>query len=301
MKKINLSRISIYGSISTYDSFAGKGQVIIDVIEEFADKIAKPLNKKLIYNCKGKGMQHKEYKFDSSDWAGTKLLLLNNGVDKIHMIHIDEAINEAIGNNPDSELGQMSPEFIVLNFITEPQKLNQASLIEFSVTTFLYDGYIPEYVKNAFINIITYLNNRIKSSGGFITVDSMPVYEAFSAHERYIALNYLFASKQFNRYFRGYFWGNFLSATHVELLGGIQFVEKNAPVYLVKNLSDGGAFLQLTENINNVSDNDLRKLKKFFLPILPKARLRLSPSEATFRRIIIDDDDEENFLPIKKT
>ncbi|TYQ15478.1 UNVERIFIED_CONTAM: hypothetical protein Cloal_1936 [Acetivibrio alkalicellulosi] len=301
MHKSDLSRISIYGCISTYDSFVGKGQVIIDVIEEFADKIVNPLNKDLIYNLKGKSIKHREYKYDSDDWNSTKLLLLNDRVQKIYMMHIDKDINQAIGNNPDSELARMSPNFIGLNFHTDPEKPEQASLLEFNVTILLYKGCVPEYVTNTFVRIIEELTSKINSVGGFITIDSMPIYEAFSAHERYIALNYTYASRQFDRYFRGYSWGNFLSYRHVELLGGIEYIEKEAPVYLVKRLPYGGAFLQLTENINNVSDDDLRKLKKFFLPILPKAIFRLSPSESTFRRMIIDDDDKENFLPTKET
>ena len=299
MKKLNLSRISIYGCISTYDSFTSKGQVIIDAIEEFVDKIVKPLNIDLIYNFTKGERTYSEYKYDS-DWNATKLLLLNGKVDSLYIMDLDKAIYERIQNDSDSEFPKMLPCFIGFNFYTEPEKPENASLIEFYVKAILFDGYIPENVSNIFAKIIEKLTTKINSVGGFITADSMPVFKAFSAHERYIALNHTEASKQFDRYFRGYFWGNFLSNRHVELLGGIEHIEKEAPVYLVKRLPDGGAFLQLTKNINNVSDDDLRKLKRFLLPVLPKARFRLSPSEATFRRMIIDDDDEENFLPTKE-
>jgi hypothetical protein len=191
---------------------------------------------------------------------------------------------------------RMSKRFIGFNVLTEAQYPEEAPLIEFFVTLLLYKTHVPNSVSSAFVSIIETLANSISSAGGFITIDCMRELRAFSAHERYVGLTYMSASRQFDKYFRGYSWGNFLSKKHVELLGGINLIEKEAPVYLVKRLQDGGAFLQLTEDINNVSNDDLRKLKRFFQPILPKAPICFFPSEATFSRMIIDDDDEKYYL-----
>lgn len=46
------------------------------------------------------------------------------------------------------------------------------------------------------------------------------------------------------------YWGNFLNRKHVEKLGGIFHIKSKAPVYLVQELPDGGAYLQLTEDPN---------------------------------------------------
>src|SRR5205807_5339263 len=42
------------------------------------------------------------------------------------------------------------------------------------------------------------------------------------------------------------YWGNFLNNNHMEKLGGIGKVRKEAPVALVEPLPNGGAYVQLT-------------------------------------------------------
>lgn len=289
---------SMYGCISTYDTLQSKWPIITDFIEEFVDQLVRPLNKDLVYFFRGERIRRKEYQF-SSDWEKTKDLILAGRVKSIFLAHVDKKIIEAVMQGLDNS-GNLTGELLNLNIISNTlddyDGRKTASLIEFSINESLYNGEIPLYVYSKYVTMLEQLTDTIDSAGGLITLDVMSAFSSASSHEVHMGLIYPIASRDFNKYFRGYCWGNFLSKNHVQLLGGIARIQKEAPVFLVKELNDGGAYLQLTKDVNHVSDEDLRKLKKYFEPILPKAPFMLNPREAHFRRMIIDDDDESRFL-----
>lgn len=297
MNKIVEYGNSIYGGISTYDSLLSKGSVIINVVEEFVDKVVKPLNKELKYTING---NKKKYMYESSNWEKTKILINKGNIEKISFVHFDKRMIEAAVNGIDCPEANIFPELINLNILSNACNPKRASLLEFSINKWTCARDDSQYVCSEYQKLIEMVISNIACVGGFITVDTMSTYCSFSAHERYIGLGYMTASENFDKYFRGYSWGNYLSKKHVELLGGIDKIKKEAPVYLVKMLSDNGAYLQLTEEVDEVSDEELRKLKKYFQPILPKAPRMLFPSEASFIRIIIDDDDELVYLENRK-
>jgi hypothetical protein len=71
---------------------------------------------------------------------------------------------------------------------------------------------------------------------------------------------------------RGYQWGTYLSAGHISILGGLDRVRAEAPVHRVEVMPGRGGpivFLQLTPSLDQVSDDDLRRLKQYLHPLLP--------------------------------
>ncbi len=75
-------------------------------------------------------------------------------------------------------------------------------------------------------------------------------------------------------FLRKAYWANFLNRTHVEKLGGFDFIKSKAPCLKVEELPEGGAYLQLTESPLDFSRSDfpehLKTLDDFFQPaILP--------------------------------
>ncbi|MDS0526546.1 hypothetical protein NNC19_12715 [Clostridium sp. SHJSY1] len=296
MNKIENYTNSIYGCISTYDSLLTKGSVIIDIIEEFIEKIVKPIDKDLKYRV---NLEKKKYKYNSSNWEKTKKLISEGKVEKISFVHFDKSTIEARINGIDCPEANIFPELINLNILSNVSNTKRASLIEFSINKWTCAKNNSQYICSEYEKIIEKVISNIDCVGGFITIDTMSAYCSFSAHERHMGLEYMNASENFHKYFRGYSWGNYLSKKHVELLGGIEKIKKEAPVFLVKTLSDNGVYLQLTEKADEVLDEDLRKLKRYFQPILPKAQLMFFTSEARFRRMIIDKDDELIFLENK--
>lgn len=287
----------IYGCISTYDSLLNKGSVIIKLVEEFIDKVVKPINKDLKYEINS---NRKIYNYEPSNWEKTKILLNEGKVKKLIFVHSDERMIEAKIKGIDCPEAYTSPELINLNILSNIEDDKRASLIEFSINKWTCARDDSQHVCLEYQKLIEMVLDNIECVGGFITLDCMSAYCSFSAHERYMGLEYMKASEKFGEYFRGYSWGNYLSKNHVELLGGIEKIKKEAPVYLVKPLSDNGVYLQLTEKVDEVLDEDLRKLKRYFQHILSKAPRMLFPSEAKYRRMIIDEDDELVYLENKK-
>ncbi len=70
------------------------------------------------------------------------------------------------------------------------------------------------------------------------------------------------------------YWGNLLNKNHVEQLGGITKIKKFAPVFLVEELSNDEAYLQLTESPSDFGTKDyeekLKQLDKFLEQIKVK-------------------------------
>ena len=64
MNNANYSK-RIYGCIATYDSLLNRGTVIINIVEEFMDKVVKPIKKDLSYVINS---GRKKQKYESANW-----------------------------------------------------------------------------------------------------------------------------------------------------------------------------------------------------------------------------------------
>lgn len=269
----------IYGCVSTFEGLTLKGDIILDCAVEFIDKIVKPLGK----------VSELRIGYCSSERQSKKLKYSKTNIEKVRNLFKEGRILSFNINFYDYDKG-----YITLNFYycSNASNIVYASIIDFSVDGFYYDT-IPSYVQEACIEIIMKLSSKIDSVGGFITHDHLALITADTPHEEFVGRAYPWASREFDKYYRGYQWGNFLSRKHVEMLGGIERVMIEAPVYKAVHLSDGGVFLQLTKDINSFSDEDLKKLKKFLKPILPPKIEKVSFTRYQNLRIVIDEDEED--------
>jgi hypothetical protein len=80
---------------------------------------------------------------------------------------------------------------------------------------------------------------------------------------------------------RGFFWGNILSSGHIAALGGLDAVMANAPVASAVDLSTGQherVYLQLSDDLFDVTDEAEEQLREYFAPVLPVAAPRESDS-----------------------
>jgi hypothetical protein len=254
-----MDRRKVYGCISTFDRFVNTGYALMDFIEAFTEIILKPLNRELKITIEGPRMREKNGIFNKA-WEDLKKPILEGKVSYIRLYHFDDNLGS---------LGLYKMPITIL--ITNNLDINPAaaSSVEFAIAKWLYEGTSVKDMQEEYVRLLEKLNLELKGLGGFITIDNLFASCDRSPHEAYVGLAYHRASRQFNRYYRGYHWGNILSATHVELLGGAERVAREAPVYKTELLEDGGMFLQLTEDIENVADDDLRRLKYYFMPILP--------------------------------
>jgi hypothetical protein len=109
---------------------------------------------------------------------------------------------------------------------------------------------------------------RFAATTGYLTVD-YPSFE--SPYEQFIGRYWLDGLRECRTHVRGYYWGNLLSTTHVEALGGAARVRAEAPCHFLQELAEGLWFLQLTPDLDDISDEALAALKAYFEPLLPKA------------------------------
>lgn len=111
---------------------------------------------------------------------------------------------------------------------------------------------------------------RCDGSYGHMTFD-----RTMHAYEDAVGRSFVEGARECREWARGYYWGNFLSRVHIERLGGIDRVLKEAPCHLVEDLSGGRGelvYLQLTPSVVDFSDEELRALRDFLAPVLPPGR-----------------------------
>jgi hypothetical protein len=156
---------------------------------------------------------------------------------------------------------------VAVSFSSDPTR---TSSLEFSAPSEeLYGSTdVPSAVQAKLIDIALSTFEQINGVTGFITVDYVGAVAGGcqSPYESWIGYSNVWASRELRQRTRGYYWGNFLSAGHVELLGGHSAV-KQAPVAVVKQIANG-YYLQLTEDMNDIDRIKLRQLKEFLRPVL---------------------------------
>lgn len=103
-------------------------------------------------------------------------------------------------------------------------------------------------------------------------------------------LIYSHIAGKFHQQVRGYFWGNFLSTSHVQALGGEGKLYE-VPAFLIERVGKG-YYIQLTEDINTLQLSDLAKLKAYLKPLLPKPQSDLPPNYLrAVPYLLVHDDD----------
>lgn len=285
----------LYGCISTEDTLMDKGEMQIKFIEEFQENIAKPLGKLINFGAFGKKTRGKQGDLYDSNWEKAKKLILNEKIDDLLAGYVDfESQAKFMKDFESGKIDYWLPfDYITICFHSKEYEDAdlQKSLIEFSVARWIYGDKIPRYITDTYIDLIQKVTCSVKNIGGLITLDFVgKPYRCETGHERYTSITYKKSIMKCDKYFRGYQWGNILSEKHIEILGGKEKVQKEAPVFRTIPLNDGSMFLQLTEDVNNVTDDDLRRLKNYFKPILymPDGRCHLFPDAQNSRRVIID-------------
>ena len=165
---------------------------------------------------------------------------------------------------PDREIGGLG-----IHFSEDPTR---ASALEFgAVPDKLYGGpFIPPSIQSRVVDLAIGTFESVNGVTGYITHDYIGA-DSFgndSPYEQWLGHTYRWSSLEFRARTRGYYWGNFLTQRHVDLLGGAKVLE-NAPVALVKRIRDGW-YLQLTDDINHIDRVRLSALKEFLAPVLPQ-------------------------------
>lgn len=159
-------------------------------------------------------------------------------------------------------LSKYIPDIIVANSISLSIDLNNNP------------NFLSIEAQNKIIDFFKYLFISCNSSTGYISIE--PKYSSLTPNisplEHMLELDYKIHSQKLDKLARGYFWGNMISKEHIKSLGGIENIKMHAPgeVIVIENNGRQYVYIQLSNDINDYSDSDLRKLKDLFRPILPE-------------------------------
>jgi hypothetical protein len=128
---------------------------------------------------------------------------------------------------------------------------------------------------------------RFEACTGYVTLDYAGRY---SPYELSIGRRFVDGLRECGEFVRGYYWGNFLSREHVERLGGISAIERDAPCAVVEVLASDPPllYLQLTKSLDAFDDEELKRLRTFFLPVLPEVDRQPVPLEYPLRIVPAD-------------
>lgn len=140
--------------------------------------------------------------------------------------------------------------------------------ISFMVSEIALKRFSMEGLKTRFLKIFT----EIKGLYGYIeTMNQTELgVTIFPTPMEWTNLKHMKAEMGFDGRARGYFWGNILTAGHIEKLGGVEYIETYAPCKRIEKIDGQNdmLFLQLSDSINDANQAQYLKLKTFLRPIL---------------------------------
>ncbi|WP_147306854.1 hypothetical protein [Paenibacillus taihuensis] len=142
----------------------------------------------------------------------------------------------------------------------------------FALSERVFGPVVPQDIQRLFIQLFRMVVSELNAVTGQISFDSTRADSAVSRthFEGYHGID---PEKQpgYTERLHGYHWMNLLTSGHIAKLGGVDYVLQEAPAYRKEILEINGEsaiLLQLTEDINDYSDDALRTLRTFFLPLL---------------------------------
>ena len=159
---------------------------------------------------------------------------------------------------------------------------NRTNVIRFSIDASLMQNYnIKEYYIKNITEFFKTLFIVFDGIYGYVDiVHESGIYATFNttAFEYINGLEFILNQNRIAKEVRGYFWGNILTAGHIEALGGERKFKKEVPHYLLEKLpmkdEKMAYYIQLDEDIFSFNEEKYLELKDYFKPILPKENLK---------------------------
>ncbi|WP_258947433.1 DUF3396 domain-containing protein [Lentzea californiensis] len=129
----------------------------------------------------------------------------------------------------------------------------------------LFGGWISHAVQQQWLSVFRSGASLVRASGGWITLDRVGVRTAHEVAAGVGLDESLFMAAEMAR---GPHWATLLGPRQVAALGGVQEVCSTAPCSSVEHLGGGRILLQLTEHLDEVPPDVVRKLAEFLGPVL---------------------------------
>lgn len=128
---------------------------------------------------------------------------------------------------------------------------------------------------------------HLSAATGYLTVDSASDATAYEDEVGLVPVRE--GLRTCDEYVRGYAWGTYLTARHIDRLGGIGRIRRQAPVVDVRDVSRDGydvLFLQAADKLLDVTDDQLRALKAYLAPVLHPPTASEYRYVGSWRRIV---------------
>ncbi|MNO43552.1 hypothetical protein D3C76_337750 [compost metagenome] len=272
-----ISHKAITLKITTYKELNSKGKELVSLLEDFFNYFQEYI--------------HTDTEIDLELMNGReKIMNLNNkNLSKIYDLFLQGKVHcLQIASPPDVEYpdkSSYSEEEILLHIpsgctlavvcnlaATYPPSNNVffPNDLCISLSDQLFGGYIPADVQRKFVLLFQNAVHLLEADTGYITYESKVVRPTMkSTFEDYWGIDIIL--HHFSTRLHGYFWANYLSKQHIATLGGLELIKDSAPCDIIEPVihsNKPGVFLQLTDNINSYSDDQLVKLRNYFWPLL---------------------------------
>jgi hypothetical protein len=176
---------------------------------------------------------------------------------------------------PESQESMFSSDNSGIFFRSEPDKPNKPLIVKLTIKRQLLSDSSRDDWQDDMIAWGLNWFTRLRCVYGYMTQDCEPLSYAYndSVYELIQGIGYRYPVPDYRKWLPGYFWGNWLSHKHIEQLGGIERLRHDAPCTHVNNLvnDDGESiFLQLTDSIDDYSDDWLERIRRFLCPVVPR-------------------------------
>jgi hypothetical protein len=262
--------MNLYIDISTFDSLKNKGKIIVSIINWILDGALFPLNFELKVLLEKFNERFLSYKLNKKNWMKICDMLISGEVRHIMISYkVGEFIQPYFSISCTTDLAYEDALYV-------GRKI--ANNFAVSINLGLFNGKIPSITQS---NIIKFYMDTFKILNGIvgyinITSGHASLYPNPSEYEcslRHGSTDYL--AESFDQRCRGFHWSNILTEGHINKLGGIELIKEKSPCFLNEEFTmDNGSkalFMQLTEDINSVSEQEFIRLKEYLEPILPLA------------------------------
>jgi hypothetical protein len=215
------------------------------------------------------GASTAEYEYSEKNWS---LLLRRLGTGALENFALEGHVLDERGAPR-----QLAPS-LQLQVELNTEYPGAASQLFIAASREFYGSRLQLEVQNRWVRIAQEAATSFHAAYGYISLDYASPTE--TPYERSKGRFYNVAGlRECRERLRGSYWGNLLSSQHISRLGGFARVQHDAPCVLVEDLSAGRdelAYLQLTEDIEDIRETSIRDLEEYFGPLLPEEHVEPS-------------------------
>ncbi|MDQ0192261.1 hypothetical protein [Paenibacillus wynnii] len=278
---------SIHLQLSADENLGKKGEILVKLLQEVFERIVEPYSLHLVIDYDIRKPRSRRLDFNAKNLQKIYDLLLKGEIIELHIrdYYEDPSKHKQFFKVDDPE-DHERPKYVLPNFAlglncrdVDPRfeadqqlGLHPYSVFSFSLTERLFNGVIPEKVQEQFITLFKKIAIGINATNGFISFGSS--VGAPRGNTIFEMVYRISPDRHFKLtdFLRGYFWLNLLTSTHISKLGGLDTIKNTAPCSVVEEITidrQPAVILQLTPDINNYNNSNLKQLRDFLVPVLP--------------------------------